>query len=145
MEIVNRKARYDYEIEEEYEAGIVLTGTEIKSIREGKVNIKDSYAIIRNEEIFLLNTHISSYEKGNIFNHEEDRTRKLLMHKQEIKKLNNKLILEGYTLIPLKIYFVKGKAKVLLGLCKGKKNYDKRETIKKRDTEREMRANYKYH
>lgn len=145
MEIVNRKARYDYEIEEEYEAGIVLTGTEIKSIREGKVNIKDSYAIIRNEEIFLLNTHISSYEKGNIFNHEEDRTRKLLMHKQEIKKLNNKLILEGYTLIPLKIYFVKGKAKVLLGLCKGKKNYDKRETIKERELMRELHANYKYH
>lgn len=144
MEIVNRKARYDYEIEEEYEAGIVLTGTEIKSIRLGKVNIKDSYAIIKNEEIFLLNTHISSYEKGNIFNHNEDRTRKLLMHKQEIKKLNNKLLLEGYTLIPLKIYFVKGRAKILLGLCKGKKNYDKRETIKKRDTEREMRKNYKY-
>lgn len=144
MEIVNRKARYDYEIEEEYEVGIVLTGTEIKSIRAGKVNIKDSYAIIKNEEIFLLNTHISSYEKGNIFNHEEDRTRKLLMHKQEIKKLNNKVVLEGYTLIPLKIYFAKGRAKVLIGLCKGKKNYDKRETIKKRDTEREMRANYKY-
>jgi SsrA-binding protein len=144
MEILNRKARYDYEIEEEYEAGIVLTGTEIKSIRAGKANIKDSYAIIKNEEIYLLNTHISSYEKGNIFNHEEDRTRKLLMHKQEIKKLNNKIILDGYTLIPLKIYFVKGKAKVLIGLCKGKKNYDKRETIKKRDTEREMRANYKY-
>lgn len=144
MEIVNRKARYDYEIEEEYEAGICLTGTEIKSIRDGKANIRDSYAIIKNGEIFLLNTHISSYEKGNIFNHEEDRTRKLLMHKDEIKKLNNKVVLEGYTLIPLKIYFVKGKAKVLIGLCKGKKNYDKRETIKKRDTEREMRANYKH-
>lgn len=144
MEIVNRKARYDYEIEEEYEAGICLTGTEIKSIRDGKANIRDSYAIIKNGEIFLLNTHISSYEKGNIFNHEEDRTRKLLMHKDEIRKLNNKVVLEGYTLIPLKIYFVKGKAKVLIGLCKGKKNYDKRETIKKRDTEREMRANYKH-
>lgn len=144
MEILNRKARYDYFIEDEYEAGIVLTGTEIKSIREGKVNIKDSYAIIKNNELYLLNTHISSYEKGNIFNHEEDRTRKLLMHKKEILKLNNKVTLEGYTLIPLKIYFNKGKAKVLIGLCKGKKSYDKRETIKKRDTEREMRANYKY-
>ena len=144
MEILNRKARYDYEIEDEYEAGIVLTGTEIKSIREGKVNIKDSYAIIRNNELYLLNTHISSYEKGNIFNHEEDRTRKLLMHKREILKLNNKVTLEGYTLIPLKIYFNKGRAKVLIGLCKGKKSYDKRETIKKRDTEREMRTNYKY-
>ncbi len=143
MEILNRKARYDYFIEDEYEAGIVLTGTEIKSIRDGKVNIGDSYAIIRGEEIYLLNTHISSYDKGNVFNHEEDRTRKLLMHKSEIKKLNNKITLEGYTLIPLKIYFKNGKAKVLIGLCKGKKAFDKRETIKKRDTEREMRANYK--
>jgi len=143
MEILNRKARFDYFIEEEIEAGIVLTGTEIKSIRLGKVNIKDSYAIIRNEEIYLLNTHISSYEKGNIFNHDEERTRKLLMHKKEIKKLNNKVTLEGYTLIPLKIYFVKGKAKVLIGLCKGKKNYDKRETIKERDIKREMEKNYK--
>lgn len=144
MEIINRKARYDYQVEEEYEAGIVLTGTEIKSIRLGKVNIKDSYAIIRNEELFLLNTHIASYDKGNIFNHDEDRTRKLLMHKNEIKKLNNKVILEGYTLIPLKIYFVKGRAKVLIGLCKGKKDYDKRESIKKRDVEREIRKSYKY-
>ena len=144
MEILNRKARYDYVIEDEYEAGIVLTGTEIKSIRLGKANIKDSYAIIRNEEIYLLNTHISAYDKGNIFNHEENRTRKLLMHKKEIKKLNNKLILEGYTLIPLKIYFVRGRAKVLIGLCKGKKNYDKRETIKERDINREMQKNYKY-
>ena len=87
MEILNRKARYDYEIEDTYEAGIVLTGTEIKSIREGKVNIKDSYAIIRNNEIYLLNTHISTYKEGNIFNHEEDRTRKLLLHKKEILKL----------------------------------------------------------
>lgn len=144
MEILNRKARYDYEIEEEYEVGIVLKGTEIKSIREGKANIKDSYAIIRNNELFLLNTHISAYEKGNIFNHEEDRTRKLLMHKKEIMKLSNKITLEGYTLIPLKIYFKNSKVKVLLGLCKGKKNYDKREAIKKRDTEREMRTNFKY-
>ncbi len=144
MEIINRKARYDYIIEDEYEAGIVLTGTEIKSIRAGKANIKDSYAIIKNEEIFLLNTHISSYEKGNIFNHEENRTRKLLLHKKEIKKLNNKINLEGYTLIPLKIYFIKGKAKVLIGLCKGKKNYDKRETIKERDLEREIARSNKY-
>ena len=143
MEILNRKARYDYHIEDEYEAGIALTGTEIKSIRNGKMNIKDSYAIIRNEEIYLLNAHIASYEKGNIFNHDETRTRKLLMHKKEIKKLNNKLILEGYTLIPLKVYFKKGKAKILLGLAKGKKNYDKREDIKKRDIMREMEKNYK--
>lgn len=143
MEILNRKARFDYFIEDEIEAGIVLTGTEIKSIRLGKVNLGDSYAIIRNEEIYLLNTHISSYDKGNIFNHDENRTRKLLMHKSQIKKLNNKIILEGYTLIPLKIYFVKGRAKVLIGLCKGKKNYDKRETIKKRDIDREISKQYK--
>jgi len=143
MEIINRKARYDYEIEETYEAGIVLTGTEIKSIRNGKVNIKDSYAIIRNNEIYLLNTHISLYDEGNRFNHEEERTRKLLLHKKEILKLKNKLELEGYTLIPLKIYFVKSKAKVLIGVAKGKKNFDKRETIKKRDIEREMQKNFK--
>ena len=143
MEILNRRAKFDYFIEDEIEAGIVLTGTEIKSIRMGKVNLKDSYAIIRNEEIYLLNTHISSYDKGNIFNHDEVRTRKLLMHKKEIKKLNNKVTLEGYTLIPLKIYFVKGRAKVLIGVCKGKKNYDKRETIKERDVKREMEKQYK--
>ena len=144
MEILNRKARFDYFIEEEFEAGIALKGTEIKSIRLGRVNIKDSYAIIRNEEIYLLNTHISIYDNGNIFNHDENRTRKLLMHKNQIKKLNNKVTLEGYTLIPLKIYFVKGKAKVLIGLCKGKKNYDKRETIKDRDIKREMEKQYKW-
>ena len=144
MEILNRKARFDYFIEEEFEAGIVLKGTEIKSIRLGRVNIKDSYAIIRNEEIYLLNTHISIYDNGNIFNHDENRTRKLLMHKNQIKKLNNKVTLEGYTLIPLKIYFVRGKAKVLIGLCKGKKNYDKRETIKDRDIKREMEKHYKW-
>ena len=138
MEILNRKARYDYEIEDTYEAGIVLTGTEIKSIRMGKVNIKDSYAIIRNNEIYLLNTHISLYEEGNRFNHDEDRTRKLLLHKKEILKLKDKLEIEGYTLVPLKIYFVKNKAKVLIGVAKGKKNYNKKETIKERDIQREM-------
>lgn len=143
MEILNRRARYDYSIVEEYEAGIVLTGTEIKSIRMGRMNIKDSYAIVRNEEVYLLNAHVSSYEKGNIFNHDEDRTRKLLLNKREIKKINNKLSLEGYTLVPLKVYFVRGRAKILLGLGKGKKNYDKREDIKKRDMEREIRYNYR--
>ena len=144
MEILNRKARYDYEIEDTYEAGIVLTGTEIKSIREGKVNIKDSYAIIRNDEIYLLNTHISIYEEGNRFNHEEDRTRKLLLHKKEILKLRDKLEVEGYTLVPLKIYFVKNKAKVLIGVAKGKKNYDKKESIKERDIQRELEKDFKY-
>ena len=144
MEILNRKARYDYEIEDTYEAGIVLTGTEIKSISEGKVNIKDSYAIIRNNEIYLLNTHISTHKEGNIFNHEEDRTRKLLLHKKEILRLRDKLEVEGYTLVPLKIYFVKNKAKVLIGVAKGKKNYNKKETIKERDIKREMERNFKY-
>ena len=144
MEIVNRQANHNYFVEETYEAGIVLTGTEIKSIRAGKCNIKDSYAIIKNNEIYLLNAHISSYEKGNIFNHEETRTRKLLLHKKEILKLNNKINLEGYTLIPLKIYFKNQRAKVLIGVCKGKKNYDKRETIKERDIQREMNKENKY-
>ena len=144
MEILNRKARYDYAIEDTYEAGIVLTGTEIKSVRQGKVNIKDSYAIIRNDEIYLLNTHISIYAAGNRFNHEEDRTRKLLLHKIEILKLKNKLELEGYTLIPLRFYFVKNKCKVEIGVCKGKKNYDKKESIKERDIQRELEKDFKY-
>ncbi len=144
MEIQNRKARYDYEIEDAYEAGISLTGTEIKSIRQGKANIKDSYAIIRNDEIYLLNTHISLYDEGNRFNHSETRTRKLLLHKKEILKLKNKLEIEGYTLIPLKIYFVRGRAKVLIGVAKGKKSYNKKEAIKERDIKREMERNFKY-
>lgn len=143
MEILNRKARHDYFIEEEYECGIVLTGTEIKSIRDGKANIKDSYAIIRKNELFLLNMFISHYKEGNIFNHNETRTRKLLMHKKEILKLNDKITLQGYTLIPLKVYFKSNKAKVLLGLCKGKKNYDKRESIKERDIKRQLDKNAK--
>ena len=133
MEIQNRKANFDYEITDTFETGIVLTGTEIKSIRLGKANLKDSYAIIRNRELYILNMHIASYEQGNRFNHEETRTRKLLMHKEEIMKLEEKIKLDGFTLIPLKLYFKKGNAKILLGLAKGKKNYDKRETIKKKD------------
>lgn len=144
MEIINRSARFDYFIEDTYEAGIVLKGTEIKSIRGGKVNIKDSYAIIRNGEVYLVNMFIDHYKEGNIFNHEETRSRKLLLHKSEIKKLDNKLKLEGYTLIPLKLYFVRGKAKIELGLCKGKKNYDKRESIKERDLKREAAKLSKY-
>lgn len=138
MEILNRVARHDYFIEDEYECGIVLAGTEIKSIRDGKANIKDSYGIIKNGEAFLLNMFISHYKEGNIFNHNETRTRKLLLHKAEIRKLGDKIKLEGYTLIPLKVYFVKNKAKVLLGLCKGKKTFDKRETIKERDIKRQL-------
>ena len=138
MEIFNRKAKHDYFINEEYECGIVLTGTEIKSIREGSCNIGDSYGHIRKGELFLLNMFIGEYKEGNIFNHQETRTRKLLMHKNEILKLDNKVKLEGYTLIPLKVYFKDNKAKVLLGLCKGKKDYDKREAIKERDIKREI-------
>lgn len=144
MEILNRKARFNYEIIDTLECGIVLKGTEIKSIRDGKANIKDSYGIIRNNEIFILNMHISPYENGGVFNHQETRTRKLLLHKREILKLKNKLELEGFTLIPLKLYFVNGKAKIELGLCKGKKLYDKRESSKKRDIEREIAKKYKH-
>ena len=144
MEILNKKARYDYFIEDEYEVGIVLKGTEIKSIRKGSANLKDSYAIIRNNEVFLLNMFISLYSEGNRFNHDETKTRKLLLHKKEIKKIKNKIEIEGYTLIPIKLYMKNNKAKILLGIGKGKKNYDKRETIKKRDQEREMRKMAKY-
>jgi SsrA-binding protein len=143
MEIQNRKARHDYFIEEEYECGIVLTGTEIKSIREGSCNIGDSYGHIRKGELYVLNMFIGEYKEGNIFNHQETRTRKLLMHKKEILKLSNKVNIEGYTLIPLKVYFKDNKAKLLLGLCKGKKDYDKRESIKERDIKRELEKKYK--
>ena len=144
MEIVNRQASHNYFIYDTYEAGIALTGTEIKSIRNGKCNIKDSYAIIKNNEVYLLNAHISQYEQGNIFNHEETRTRKLLLHKKEILKLNNKITLEGYTLIPLKIYFKNGLAKVSLGVCKGKHTYDKKESLKEKDIARELAKENKY-
>ncbi len=144
MEILNRKARYNYQIFESIEAGIVLTGTEIKSIRQGKANIKDSYATIKKGEALLINMHISPYENGNIFNHEETRTRKLLLHKKEIKKIENKITLEGYTLVPLKIYFKQGIAKIELGIAKGKKNYDKREVVKQRDIERDIKARLKH-
>ena len=143
MEILNRKARFNYDVVDTIECGIVLKGTEIKSIRAGKANIKDSYGIIKNNEVYILNMHISPYENGGVFNHEETRTRKLLLHKNEILKLKNKLELEGFTLIPLKVYFVNGKAKIDLGLCKGKKLYDKREDVKKRDIEREIAKKYK--
>lgn len=135
--IINREAKYNYFILEEIESGIVLTGTEIKAIRNSKINLKDSYAVIRHNEMYLVNCHISEYKEGNIFNHDPRRTRKLLLHKNEIIKLNNKVNQEGLTLIPLKLYFKKDKAKILVGLCKGKKTFDKRETIKERDLKRE--------
>ena len=143
MEIVNRKAKYNYQIFDTIEAGIVLTGTEIKSLKLGKANIKDSYVRVKNNEMYIINMHISSYENGNIFNHDETRERKLLLHKKEIFKFRDKIKLEGYTIVPLKVYLKNGRAKVLIGLAKGKKNYDKREDIKKRDIERNIRARLK--
>ena len=139
MEILNRKARFNYFIIDEIEAGIELMGTEIKSIRNCKASIEDAYARIKNREVFLTNMFIAKYEEGNRFNHDERRERKLLLHKSEIIKLSKKLELDNYTLVPLKLYFKKNHAKISLGLCKGKKLYDKRETIKKRDLERENR------
>lgn len=143
MEINNRKAKYDYEILSTIECGIVLTGTEIKSIRNGNANLKDSYAVIKGNEVFILGMHISEYKEGNIFNHDEKRTRKLLLHKKEILKLFNKVELDGNTLVPIKLYFKGNKAKIILGLAKGKKTYDKRETIKQRDINREVQKQLK--
>ena len=143
MEILNRKAKFNYFIIEEIEAGIELKGTEIKSIRKGSANFDEAYARIKNGEVLLTNMYIAKYEEGNRFNHDERRERKLLLHKREIRKLNKEITYNKYTLIPLKMYFTKGKAKVLLGVCKGKKLYDKRETIKKRDLDRESRYKIK--
>lgn len=142
IEINNRKAYFDYFVEKEIECGIVLTGTEIKSIRKGSVSIKDTFARIKNDEIFVTNMYIAKYDEGNRFNHEERRSRKLLMHKNEIRRLAEDIKLQGYTLVPLKLYFKGDKVKVLLGVCRGKKLYDKRETIKERDLARESRTNY---
>lgn len=134
----NRKAYHDYNIEETLEAGIVLLGTEVKSLREGKANLKDSYVIVKDSEVFLLNCHISPYSHGNIMNHEPLRTRKLLLHLKEIERLRGKIAQKGYTLIPLKIYFKGSFAKVEIGLVKGKKLFEKRETIKEREARREI-------
>lgn len=134
----NKKARHNYHIDDEYEAGIVLVGSEVKAIREGRVSFKDSYADIKRGEVFLRQLHISPYEYAYNANHESMRTRKLLLHSHEIKKLVGKIKEQGYTLVPLKIYFKNDKIKILLGLGKGKKLYDKRETIKQRDVKRDM-------
>ena len=123
----NRKARHDYFVEETIEAGIALVGTEVKSIRAGKCNLKDCYADVRNGEVFIYNMHISPYEQGNIFNVDPLRERKLLLHKEQISRFNGLIAREGYTLIPLSLYLKEGKVKVALGLCRGKKNYDKRD------------------
>ena len=143
LEIINRKARYDYEISDTYEAGIALKGTEIKSIRDGKANIKDSYVLVRDDEAFILNMHINLYDKGNQFNHEETRTRKLLLHKNEIYRMRDSSKIEGYTLVPLKLYFVKNKVKILIGVGKGKKIYDKRESMKQKEMIKEARDKMK--
>jgi SsrA-binding protein len=134
----NRKAYHDYFIEETLEAGMALQGTEVKSLRLGLANLSDSYALVRKDEVYLFNANISPYPHGNIMNHEPLRTRKLLLHKEEIRKVIGKMTQKGYTLIPLKLYFVRGKAKVLIGLAKGKKSYDKRDTIKEKESKREV-------
>lgn len=137
MEIINKKARFDYEIKNEIECGIVLKGTEIKSIRKGSADLKDTYARIKNGEVFIINMYIAKYEEGNIFNHDERRERKLLLNKREILKIKREIETEGYTLVPLKLYFVRDKAKILLGVCKGKKLYDKRQSIKEKDIKKD--------
>ena len=134
----NRKAFHDYFVLERYEAGIELFGTEVKSIRAGTLNLKDSYCTIKNGELFVRGMHISPYEKGNIFNRDPDRVRRLLMHKKEILKLNARVMQEGVALVPLSVYFKDSRVKVELGLCKGKKLYDKRESDAKRQAERDM-------
>lgn len=134
----NRKAHRDYFFLDRYEAGMVLTGTEVKSLRDGKANLKDSYADVKGEELFLHHLHISPYSHGNITNHEPTRTRKLLMHKREIRRLIGKIQEKGLSLIPVNVYFVRGRAKVELALAKGKRQYDKRQDLKKREDKREM-------
>lgn len=134
----NRKAFHDYYVEESIEAGLSLKGTEVKSLRSGLANLSDSYVLVRNEEAFLFNANISPYPHGNIMNHEPLRTRKLLLHKEEIRKILGKMSQKGYTLIPLKIYFTRGKAKVQVGLCRGKKAHDKRDTIRDKESKREV-------
>ena len=136
--VQNRKARHDYFIEESWEAGIELKGTEVKSIRGGSMNLKDSYCTVKDGELFVHSMHISPYEKGNIFNRDPDRDRRLLMHKREIRKLHALIKQDGYTLVPLSVYFKNAKVKVEVSLCRGKKNYDKRDAIAKRDAGREM-------
>jgi SsrA-binding protein len=134
----NRKARHDYFILDEYEAGMVLLGTEVKSLRLGRANIKDSHAKIRQGEIFLHNMHIGVYPFAAFGNHDPERPRKLLLHKQEIKRLTGKILEKGHTLVPLQVYFKDGKAKVLLALARGKRKYDKRQAIRKREEKREL-------
>lgn len=143
MKIENRKAKHDYFIEDTVDAGMVLVGTEVKSIRKGSANITEAFCRIKNGELFVHNMFIDHYEHGNIHNHDERRARKLLVNKKEIKKMEEAIKLQGYTLVPLKIYFSKGYAKLVVGICKGKKNYDKRNTIKERDIQRSVEKELK--
>lgn len=134
----NKKARHDYEVLDTFEAGIVLKGTEIKSIRQGKTNIKDSYCIVRNSELYVVNMHISHYKEGNQFNHDETRSRKLLMHKKEIIKLESKVNQDSASIIPLEIYLEKGLCKLKIALAKGKRQYDKRQALKAKQDQRNI-------
>ncbi len=136
--VKNRRARHDYHILDSFEAGIELRGTEVKSLRNGQMTLKDSYVDIAQGELFLLGAHISPYEQGNIYNHDPERPRRLLMHKREILKLTPQVREKGHTLIPLKVYFTHGKAKVQIGLCKGKQTTDKRATLRERESKLEM-------
>ncbi|GAB4246248.1 MAG: SsrA-binding protein SmpB [Thermoleophilia bacterium] len=140
----NKKAFHEYFIEETVEAGLVLQGTEVKSLREGRANLREAYAVVRGEEAFLVGAHISPYDQGNIHNHDPLRERKLLLHKREIQRLMGKTQQSGYTLVPTKLYFKNGRAKVEIGLAKGKKMHDKRQTIAKKEAEREMERALKY-
>lgn len=139
----NRKARHDYFVDEVYECGIALHGTEVKSIRQGKVNLKESFAVVKNGEVFVEGMHISTYEQGNQFNHDPMRPKKLLMHKSEIRKLNEQVKRQGYTLIPLQIYLKDGRMKLELGLCKGKHLHDKRDDIAARDAQMDIRRAFR--
>ena len=141
----NRKARHDYFVEENYEAGIELAGTEVKSVRAGTLNLKDAYCSVKDGELFVHGMHISPYEKGNIFNKDPVRPRRLLMHKREIRKLHALVKQDGYTLIPLSVYFKDSRVKVEVGLCRGKKNYDKRDAAAQRDAKREIDRAMKVH
>ncbi len=138
----NRKARFDYFIEETYECGIALEGTEVKSVKNGNISFPDSFAEIKDGEVWVKNFHISEYAYSSIFNHNPDRPKKLLLHKEEIKRLNRKVEEKGYTLIPIEFYLKNGRVKVALGVCKGKKQYDKRATIKDRDLNRELQREF---
>ena len=134
----NKRARHDYEIIDTWETGIVLTGTEVKALREGKANLTDSFGIVKDGEVFLLNLHIGAYGLGNVHNHEPTRTRKLLMHRREIRRLIGAVERQGLTLVPLDLYFLRGRVKAKLALVRGKQQHDKREDLKKKDAEREI-------